>query len=60
EERVKSPNISNANKQAIFEYESYCFADGIKVVRVIKHLMELKIWQRCLKKSSVRLPNRML
>jgi integrase/recombinase XerD len=43
EERVRSSTTSEANKQVIFEYESYCFAEGLKVVRVIKHLMELKI-----------------
>ncbi|NJD52503.1 MAG: hypothetical protein FIB07_06490 [Candidatus Methanoperedens sp.] len=43
EERVRSSNTSEANKQVIFEYESYCFAEDLKVVRVIKHLMELKV-----------------
>jgi len=41
EERVRNSNTSEANKQVIFEYESYCFAQGLKVVRVIKHLMQL-------------------
>jgi integrase len=43
EERIRSSNISEANKQLIFEYESCCFAEGLKIARVLKHLYELKM-----------------
>ena len=43
EERIRNSKICEANKQLIFEYESYCFAEGLKIARVLKHLYELKI-----------------
>jgi len=43
EERIKNSNICEENKQLIFEYENCCFAEGIKIARVLKHLYELKI-----------------
>ncbi len=43
EERIRTSNIGEANKQLIFEYENYCFAEGLKIARVLKHLYELKI-----------------
>jgi hypothetical protein len=43
EERITNSNICEANKQIIFEYENYCFSDGLKIARVLKHLYELKI-----------------
>jgi len=33
EERIKSLGISEANKQLIFEFESYCFAEGLRISR---------------------------
>ena len=30
EERIKSSGISEANKQLIFEFESNCFAEGLR------------------------------
>jgi integrase len=42
EERITNSNICEANKQQIFEYENYCFSDGLKIARVLKHLYELK------------------
>jgi hypothetical protein len=42
EERIKNSTICEANKQQIFEYENCCFAEGIKIARVLKHLYELK------------------
>ena len=43
EERITNSNICEANKQQIFEYENCCFAEGIKIARILKHLYELKI-----------------
>ncbi|MBE0428230.1 MAG: tyrosine-type recombinase/integrase [Nitrospirae bacterium] len=43
EERIKRSNICEANKQYIFEFENYCFAEGLKIARVLKHLTELKV-----------------
>ena len=43
EERIRTSNIIEANKQLIFEYESCCFAEGLKIARVLKHLYELKM-----------------
>jgi integrase/ribosomal protein L40E len=43
EERIRNSKICEANKQLIFEYESYCFAEGLKIARVLKHLYELKM-----------------
>ena len=43
EERIRSSKIIEANKQLIFEYESCCFAEGLKIARVLEHLYELKM-----------------
>jgi hypothetical protein len=43
EERIKSSGISESNKQLIFEYESYCYAAGLRTARILKHLTELKV-----------------
>src|SRR4030067_3262995 len=43
EERIRASNISRSNKQHIFEFESYCFAEGLSTARVLKHLTELKL-----------------
>lgn len=43
EERIRASNISRLNKQLIFEFESYCFAEGLSTARVLKHLTELKL-----------------
>jgi integrase len=43
EERIRNSSINEANKQHIFEFESYCFAEGLKIARVLKHLTELKV-----------------
>ena len=43
EERIKNSNITEENKQLIFEFESFCFAEGLKIARVLKHLTELKM-----------------
>ncbi len=51
EERIKSSCISETNKQLIFEFESYCFAQGLKTSRVLKHLTELKVWTEMLGKD---------
>jgi hypothetical protein len=41
EERIRNSNITEANKQFIFTFESNCFAEGLKIARVLKHLIEL-------------------
>ncbi|MFH1323529.1 MAG: hypothetical protein ABIH80_06890, partial [Methanobacteriota archaeon] len=43
EERIRNSSINEANKQLIFEFENYCFAEGLKIARVLKHLIELKV-----------------
>lgn len=43
EERIKNSNITEANKQCIFNFESNCFSEGLKIARVLKHLIELKV-----------------
>ncbi len=43
EERIRASNISRSNKQLIFKFESYCFAEGLSIARVLKHLTELKL-----------------
>jgi len=43
EERIRNSSICEANKQYIFELESFCFSDGIRIARVLKHLTELKV-----------------
>ncbi|MCZ7395312.1 MAG: hypothetical protein ABOK23_12225 [Candidatus Methanoperedens sp.] len=43
EERIRNSSISEANKQHIFDFESYCFAEGLKIARVLKHLIELEV-----------------
>ena len=43
EERIKSSGISEANKQLIFEFESNCFAEGLRISRTL-HLTELKVF----------------
>ena len=43
EERIRNSNITEANKQFIFNFESNCFAEGLKIARVLKHLIELKV-----------------
>ena len=43
EERIRNSSICEANKQHIFEFESFCFSDGIRIARVLKHLTELKV-----------------
>lgn len=43
EERIRNSNITEANKQFIFNFESQCFAEGLKIARVLKHLIELKV-----------------
>ncbi|MDO8725378.1 MAG: site-specific integrase [Candidatus Methanoperedens sp.] len=43
EERIRDSNISISNKQLIFEFESFCFAEGLSIARVLKHLTELKL-----------------
>lgn len=43
EERIKNSSINEANKQHIFEFESFCFSDGLKIARVLKHLTKLKV-----------------
>jgi hypothetical protein len=43
EERIRNSSINEANKQHIFEFESFCFSDGLKIARVLKHLTELKV-----------------
>jgi hypothetical protein len=37
EERIKNSSINEANKKHIFEFESFCFSDGIRIARVLKH-----------------------
>ncbi len=51
EERIKRSGISESNKQLIFEFESYCYAQGMKTARVLKHLTELKVWTEMLGKD---------
>ncbi len=51
EERIKRSSISEENKRLIFEFESYCFAQGLKIARVLKHLTELKVWTEMLGKD---------
>jgi integrase len=43
EERIRDSNISISNKQLIFEFESCCFAEGLSIARILKHLTELKL-----------------
>jgi len=43
EARIRDSNISKANKKLIFEFESFCFAEGLSIARVLKHLIELKL-----------------
>jgi integrase len=43
EERIRDSNISKANKELIFEFESSCFAEGLSIARILKHLTELKL-----------------
>ncbi len=43
ENRIKKSSICEANKQLIFKFESHCFAEGLSIDRVLKHLTELKI-----------------
>jgi integrase/recombinase XerD len=43
EERIRNSSITEENKQLIFEFESFCFAEGLKIARVLKHMTELKI-----------------
>ncbi len=43
EERIKSSNIIETNKKLIFEFENYCFAEGLTIARVLKHLTQLKV-----------------
>jgi hypothetical protein len=51
EERIKSSNISEGNKQLIFEFESYCFAEGLRISMTLKHLTELKVFTEMLGKE---------
>lgn len=51
EERIKSSDISETNKQLIFEFESNCFAEGLKISRTLKHLTELKVFTHMLGKE---------
>ncbi len=43
EERIKNSGINETNKHLIFDFESYCFAEGLKTARVLKYLTELKV-----------------
>ncbi len=51
EVRITSSGISETNKQLIFEFKSNCFANGLKISSVVKHLTELKVLAEMLGKE---------